>query len=236
MINTKCAFCLFRTNDGDGFQNGCSLGRLNKFIDRGEAVKEEDYYSINRFCNTCRSEGYTKESVLKEVQISCTFIVYGWNDYWQTLKSILKQTIMPTNTFVVFDDMRLFNIDKYKEYQELFNNKNSPLIFKRYFEDKPFRYIINDIVNKVETQFYIPVKRQIKPDFIENYNKIINYDLKQLNAHFKSTLFESFISCNLHKRFNGNNDRLLVSKLKEFVSTLESEEQKQTIIFDKQYE
>lgn len=233
MINTKCAHCLFRLNDESLKQTGCSLGRLDKFIEQNKAsiLDGDDFYTIDRFCNTCRSEGYTKESILKEVEISCCFIVYGWNDYWITLRSILKQTIKPKVVYVVFDDMRLFNQEKYKEYQDLFNHEGITLIFKRYFEQKSFTEIIDDVVKKCGTQFYIPVKKSLPRDFIAKYNDLINKDLVQLNAHFKSTIFESFISCALHKRFDGNYNFSLKKKLLEFVKTLDST-QKNTIIFE----
>lgn len=235
MINTKCTHCLFRVNDDSGNQVDCSLGKIKTFIKRGEARLENDYYVIDRFCNTCRSEGYTKESIIKETQISCTFIVYGDNDYWQNLKSLLNQTIKPKNVFVVFKDMESFDKQKYDQYQEMFNNEGVPLIFKKYFEDKPFPNMIDDVVKKCESQFYIPTKRRIKPTFIEEYNKLINEDLVQLNAHFKRTLFESFVSCTLHSRFNGNNGELLSKKVKDFLENIDhpvSQKEKDTIIFE----
>lgn len=235
MINTKCAHCQFRKNDENGQQNGCELNRLEKFISRNEAEPENDYYTISRFCSTCRSEGYTKESVLKEIEVSCCFIVYGWNDYWITLKSILKQTVKPRVVYVVFDDMRLFSMDKYKQYQELYNNQNITLIFKRYFENKPFFRMIDDIVRRCNTQYYCTIKHQIDSNFLEKYNKIINIDLVPLVAHFKKNHFNSFISCALHNKFNGNYNLPIAKKIKQYLEGLDENDRKlqeRGVIFD----
>lgn len=56
-FQTTCQFCVFRMDDQDGEQVGCSQERLGFFRSRGElAAKEpgENFYKINRICNTCR--------------------------------------------------------------------------------------------------------------------------------------------------------------------------------------
>lgn len=227
---TSCEKCVFRINDSET-QVGCSLGRLPIFINREEANKEKDYYIIDRFCNTCRDKDYTEESILKEVEISCTFIVYGMNDYWITLKSILKQKVKPKAVFVVFDDQKMFNKDKFKEFQEIYKNEEIQLIFKRWFEPTDYLRMIDEVVLRCKTQFYIPIKGNIDPNFIKDLNQRINYDLIPTNAYFtQECMFNALISCSLHKMINGNNEQTVFSKLKELIKD-KSEKEKSTIVW-----
>ena len=229
-IRTSCEKCIFRINDSEK-QVSCTLDRLSKFINREEATQEKDYYIINRFCNTCRDNGYTKESILKEVEISCTFIVYGMNDYWITLKSILKQKIKPKAVFIVFDDQKMFNKEKFKEFQELYKNEEIPLIFKRWFEPTDYLKMIDEVVLKCNSQFYIPIKGNIKPNFIKDLNQRINYDLIPTNAYFtQNCMFNALISCSLHKMVNGNFEQPLIDKLKELVKD-KPEKERSTIVW-----
>jgi hypothetical protein len=230
-IKTSCEMCIFRKNLDDGVQNGCSLDRLNIFLERGEARKEKDFYIIDRFCNTCRNKDYTEESILKEVEISCTFIVYGANDFWITLKSILKQTIKPKAVFVVFDDQKMFNKEKYKEFQEIYKNSEIQLIFKRWLEPTDYLKMIDEVVLKCNTQFYIPIKGNIDKNFIKKLNDRINYDLIPTNAYFtQNSIFNSLISCSLHKMLNGNKEIPLKEKLEELVKD-KSEKERSTIVW-----
>lgn len=232
-IRTSCKECVFRLNDHYNNQLSCLLGRLDIFQEREEAVKEQDYYLINRFCNTCRNKPQTKESILKEVEISCTFIVYGFNDYWITLKSILKQTVKPKAVFVVFDDQKMFDKEKCKEIQELYQNQEIALIFKRWLEPTEYTKMIDEVVSKCKTQFYIPIKGQIPRDFIEKMNYRINYEMIPTNAYFTSkhkSIFNALISCSLHKMVNGNNERSIISKIEELLVD-KSDKERSTIVW-----
>lgn len=230
-IRTSCKECVFRLNDDSDNQNSCSLDRLEIFKEREEAVKEHNYYLINRFCNTCRNKPQTKESILKEVEISCTFIVYGFNDYWITLNSILKQTIKPKAVFVVFDDQKMFNKEKFKEIQELYQHEEITLIFKRWLEPTKYTRMIDEVVSKCKTQFYIPIKGKIPRDFIEKMNHRINYEMIPTNAYFTSrSIFNSLISCSLHKIVNGNEDRSIIEKIEELLVD-KSDKERSTIVW-----
>lgn len=230
-IKTSCEKCVFRVNDNSGKQNSCSLGRLSKFLNREEAREEKDYYLIDRFCNTCRDKDYTEESILKEVEISCTFIVYGLNDYWITLKSILKQKIKPKAVFIVFYDQQMFNREKFKEFQELYKNEEIPLIFKRWFEPTTYLKMIDEVVTKCKTQFYIPINGEIDKNFIKNMNQRINYDMIPTNAYFtQDSIFNALISCSLHRMVYGNRQDPLFEKLKELVKD-KPEKEKSTIVW-----
>lgn len=230
-IKTSCKECVFRIDNEDGNQEWCNLGRLKKFKERGEAVQEQDYYIIDRFCNTCRNKDYTKEAILKEVEISCTFIVYGFNDYWITLKDILKQTIKPKAVFVVFDNQDMFNKDKFKTFQELYKNEEIALIFKRWFDPTNYEQMIDEVVQKCNTQFYIPIKDKIDKNFIEKMNYRINYEMIPTNAYFtNNSIFNALISCSLHKIINGHKDEGMIEKLKILLKD-KTEKERSTIVW-----
>lgn len=230
-INTSCEKCIFRKNNEHGVQNGCELNRLEKFIQNSEAIKTKDYYIIHRFCNTCRDRGYTKEEILKEVQVSCSVIVNGLNkDYWPILKSLSYQIVKPKKVFVIIDEN--FNRGKYNDFQTLYHDKNIQLTFKRYFDDKGFEEMVDDIVERCKTQFYIPIQDQLPENFIFNFNKLINEDLRKINAILTKNYYNSIVSCVLHKIAYGNNLKNINDKIKEYINKLpKNDPQRKTIIF-----
>lgn len=217
-IKTSCEICIFRKNDENHNQVGCKLNRLQKFINRGEAEKYNNYYHINRFCNTCRSTG-TKEEILKEVEISYSVIVYGWNDYWKTLKSLLYQTIKPKTVYVIFDDMKLFDKDKYYEFSEIFKEKGIQLNFKYFFENKNYLEMIDEIVPKLKTQYYTYIKDPISKDFIVPYHKMVNEEMIPFICHVKKEYLNSIILCQFHKVAYGNNKKIITEKIKEYIES-----------------
>lgn len=232
LINTACAHCTFRINNEKGEQVSCELGRLEKFLEKNQAHKEKDFYIIERFCNTCSAEQISKETILKQREISYCLIVYGWNDYWQTLKSIPKLNIKPKEVYVILDDTKLLNKKKYDEYSEIFKNTEIPLTFKTYFDGSDHLKMIDEIIQKTKTQYYSYIKRPIPRDFVDKYNQMINYDMDLFNAHIKKTYLNSFIACYLHRLVYGNSGKIVTDKIKELLDMQEDIKHKDSVIID----
>ena len=218
-IRTDCAKCVFRQNNEYGEQVSCELNRLSKFIDRGEAQKEGDRYFINRFCNTCRDidsmklNKVSKENIIEETKLSCCVIIDGTKqEYWDTIKSIKLQTLKPSEVYVVFKD--IFDKDKFNDIKAVFEGVNIPLMFKKYYDQKGFLNMVDDVVARCKSQYYIPILKPLKEDVIEEYNNIINVDLRKLTADLKEGYYNSFISCVLHKTLGGNQEEIITNKIK----------------------
>jgi hypothetical protein len=234
-IRTDCMKCVFRQNDSDGVQISCELNRLSRFIKRGEAEKEGDRYIINRFCNTCRDiddmkkQNVSKQDVIEETKLSCCIIIDGTkSDYWDTIKSIKRQTHKPTEVYVVFKN--IFDKDKFNEIKSIFDGVDIPIMFKKYYDEKEFPQMVDDVISKCKSQYYIPVLKPIEDDVIEKYNYDINVDLKKLNAVIENSYYNSFISCTLHKILNGNNDESIIDKIKYLTKESDEECQKTIVI------
>jgi hypothetical protein len=119
-MRTLCRDCIFASFT-DGVQEGCVLGRLEKFKSLGTEVsieidpeKEKQYYVINdRYCMACRNDKWlqnlddSEDHVTKmkdEMSIQYSAIVFhnsSLKDLKQTLLSLESQNPKPKNIKIV---------------------------------------------------------------------------------------------------------------------------------------
>ena len=199
MINTTCKDCIFKIEE-NGEQTGCQFGRLEKFIQLGQAVKKDNYYEISRFCNTCRNKDAikesTKEDVRKEMSTRVAVIVDCRKlenpDY--ILNSIYKQYLSPAFVFCIFEKCKNAS-EIFKKLNELFRNKNIGFNLKNYLEHKDLENIIKELVakNGQYASFFMIVKSKMDYKSIENIDKIINDEMKQV-IYFKSNSFDCILN------------------------------------------
>lgn len=225
MFKTSCKKCVFNTSV-NGIQTGCKLGRLEKFKAQGVAELTGDFYTIDRFCNTCRDESsfISIEALKNEIKVSCCFIVDAINqDPWRILKNISNLKEVPIKTIVVLNSG--FDREKYLDFQNIFNAMGKNLIFKRYV-DKNVNFFdcVDEICSKLDTQYYSCIFNEIEDNIIEHLNKIINEDLERVLAIIKEN--NSIISVLLHKKLNGNKKKCIIEKLKELKNEVSEEEAK----------
>ncbi len=107
-INTSCQYCCFRQNNKEGTQEGCSLGRIDRYRTKGVAIEQKDKFFIiqNKFCDGLRTKGWAdkqdnpEEAVYKEIALKCDFIIMSdgnINKLEQTLKTVVAQRMPPSS-------------------------------------------------------------------------------------------------------------------------------------------
>lgn len=190
MIQTICRDCVFKIGDP---QTGCELGRLNKFIDQGKANLTDNYYTIERFCNTCRNSPTTIEEVNKQTEIKFCVIIDCNNtnieDLNKTLNSIKKQTLVPAIIYCVFQNSKTIQ-GVFKPNYDDFNLLNSSFNMKTYYESATTEEIINELIERTENKCtylsFIQSFQVFPTDMFGNINKALNEDMKVAHI-FKSS-------------------------------------------------
>jgi hypothetical protein len=65
MIKTSCEKCIFKLGED---QYGCYLGKLEKYLEKNLATKENGYYTIGKLCGCCRDTS-TLTDLKKEAEL-----------------------------------------------------------------------------------------------------------------------------------------------------------------------
>jgi hypothetical protein len=236
-IKTSCKKCIFKTEDETGLQIGCKLGRLQKYVDKNQAELETstNSYLINTLCRGCKANDQfsidktTPEIVRQEMEISSTFIIDGSTDYWRFLKDILKQELMPKFVYVVINKA-FTESEKYMEYLNYFKDAGSNLSIKRYYEEKTFLECVDDILEKVNTQYYtiLSPEEDLDPKYLKNIDIKINDNMEPLIAILSDGDYKNTFSVYLHKLAYGNYQKKLKDKV---IEQAEQEGKKDNIWF-----
>lgn len=210
IFKTSCAKCLFAKFNENGVQNGCELGRLEKYQEKGLANLDGNSYLIDSFCKTCVRKDQdglelTPKAMREAIKINAIFIINGLEkDYWPLLKSILKQTLMPSKVVVIVKEFK--EVDRYKEYLKHYTDKESNLLIKKYYTESPdFYECVNDSVSRFSTDFYtiLDGDSTIPEDYLEKIDIRINDDMEPLVAVFSDGEYRNTFAIKLHSVFGG---------------------------------
>ncbi len=164
MIKTSCKECVFATihlskvlldpnKKNEAKQDGCMLGKLERFKEIGTSIKEVDGFAEiqGRICMFCRDQKWVKEKGVKgsiavkavneEAQIKHTYVVlYNTEDninfLFETLEDIEHQSITPFEVYIIN------NSHRYKESQKIFDFTNN------LFVNKGSVFFVQTIFNK----------------------------------------------------------------------------------------
>ena len=185
MIKTTCRECIFRLNDDDGNQNGCYLGKLEKYIDKNNTDKENDYYVINGLCNTCRNSPKFSDldDDAKFAQENNTTEFYIFFDCLDTntiptesIEELKLSNYKNITAHFVFDNIKF--TDTYKRIKELvdgkFSFKISKLTSKEVLNELVYSCISNlekrcfigfsDGVNNIDYSVFKKIEEKINKD------------------------------------------------------------------------
>jgi len=202
VITTSCKECVFAMYVGKT-QMDCSLGRLDKFRKVGASVVEsydddKEFFVIERFCNTYRSEDWkpkykkiTKEdSALKESQATFDFIIIhdstqDIDSLDKTLSDIKQQMILPKRVVVVEKGGR----DKMGIIGALERSLSDVPISYRYVVYMDDEYdgsldFIDESFKQVDSMYYcvIDSSKDVITNIIKRIDTIINKDMRPLSA------------------------------------------------------
>jgi len=197
-MRTLCRDCIFASFE-KGVQQGCTLGRIEKFKDLGTDVsmekdtgKDKQYYVINdRYCMACRNEKWlcgldeTTDHVQvmkKEMCLQYTAIVFlesTLNDLDKTLRSLNAQNPKPKNVKIVRKPSCDYSLAEVAEVCEQLETQWTVRNFLSEFSDNECTDLIlrSNTMSAFYCVFYAGF--QVPADTMTNVNDFVNEELQQ---------------------------------------------------------
>ncbi len=219
-IQTLCKDCVFAKFHEDGFQNGCSLGRLERFQKNQRlSFLDDKTYRIKGICNTFRNSewavkklpGAAEEQdainlVMKEVETPVSFIVFFKKENTldqldKFVESCENQIIKPKEIHII-NEAKDPNISDFLHEMELDitwkllkskENSEASLI------DESFRLMRYSTYFSI---FYLPFS--VPKNFIESFNISLNYRLDRFLILRPAGSQGLSLQSILYKWLNGN--------------------------------
>jgi hypothetical protein len=242
-FRTICRDCIFAEFTEDCLtQTGCSLGRLNKFIDKDLASPIEDdetgveYYEIQTFCNTCRDENWARgrdnpqQDIINEIALQIDGIVLSDSQHknWEeetltSVKSIVNQTHRPKKLIIGF----------YRKKQPLINFLSA---LKALCEPKKLMYevvnileympneisMLDHLVKKAAGQYFTVCEfgEELPLTYFESLNRFVNQNLNKFSMiNPIDGLTGLTIQRQLFNLVNGSINDSVMTKIKELAKT-----------------
>lgn len=210
-FQVHCKNCVFAKLQS-GVQVGCSV----KNIDNFEKKYEENYYVIDRHCNSHRSSSWLKqnadhnpnEKVKEENKIKIGYAInfignYNEDEFRKTVKSLNNPSYVIVINDRVEHNKNLFNImeQETKLHQSRLHVIQIINQSEKYYVDEAFKAARNGYFCYCKSGFSFP------PNFYEVINNAINVDMKLVSVCIDENfiLFQSA----LFNYLDGNKPRML---------------------------
>lgn len=220
---THCEGCVFAV-ERDGKQSGCQLYRSEKL---GIKDNDEDFYTLERYCNTFRPEEWLTtlsfkdhknrhQIVLKEIVSRVGFFVVldtskenAIQDLQITIDDIKNQTLHRARYVVVVTDKTEYNEEIQKMLVENFDHDKTlhHLVKVSHIPEKKM-FLIDECFKHAKNGWVYTTTsgQRVDQELIEKINQRVNIDMKRLSIvkpyeGFNGLLF----STPLFKFLNGNN-------------------------------
>lgn len=219
---TSCKDCYFAEYLQSGqIQNGCRLGRLQRFQSHGgiEQVNEDDYifYKVKRYCTTLRSKKWAEqffdpiEQVKREISLkhSIVGIYKEENDLEQLLQfvnSCLEQTHLPLE-IVVLNEAGMKSAIQISKFWDSVNLPDNVTFKNIYIMDfKNDKEAITELVGKIAGTFFslFQLPYYIPPNFIKDLNVSINERLERWIMLTNETFDGFTFQTKIFNRLKGN--------------------------------
>lgn len=196
MIKTTCEKCIFKL-EKDCDQYGCYVGKLDKFLENGDATKEKNYYTISRMCNSCRdtpkSSDLEEDAKLVNEENKTNFYLFincCDNDIipQKTIESL--KSLEYTNLTVHF----IFNSGKFVTlFSEINDLIDGDFKFRvsKIVKDEDVHYTITSTINQLDKNYFIgfvDCNNEIDNTIFEEINNKINKELNQLICYLDENM------------------------------------------------
>lgn len=242
-FESHCRSCVFATYIDDwsgphGMQEGCKLFRIEKFKQKNRTRLSDDgaTYIIDGICNTNRGEEWAKshegldlvEKVKEEIHISIDIVILSLKDGIYGLEkrleklvdSCVKQNVVkPSRIIVVVQNKDL-------QFKPLYNDLNALTepydiqfqLMQIADQETDISQCVNMAVTKCQSQYtaIFDTSSIINKNFINNFNRLINSDLKRIvlvePVHSYSGMI---IQTKLFRLMGKNHDAPIFTKIQE---------------------
>jgi len=242
---THCKGCIFvKQENKDSEQQGCSLGRVKTLDNIGI---QDNYYLLNRFCNTYRPQEWMDELPFEEqLNINDAVLeeVYPRMGYFVRLKTCTTDPIQELTTtlesivaasykregkpmfVVIINDKVEYNEDIWTLCLRLFGQMQGT-DYHIVQINQPFEkdvYLMDEAFTHAQNAWiHTTTSGQVVPnDINDKLHNLINIDLKQISAVTPYNEFDGFIfPAYLFKFLNGNKTKIYQDAIMDHGTFLE---------------
>lgn len=248
-FESHCSKCIFATyvdnwSGPHGIQDGCKLGRLEKFKKQNlTRVDETGHFVVKGICNTNRGQEWANhykgadliEKVKKEIQIGIDIVILSLKDPVENLESKLEKTIdkclkqkdiKPPRIIVVVQNPKA-------NFKSLYNNLSALIesydirfqLMQIPDQEMDISECVNMAIIKCKSQYsaVFQLGNDIPIDFISKFNKLINEDLaKIVLVEPFETYSGMIVQTKLFRLLGKNKDAPIFTKIKELCQDKET--------------
>jgi hypothetical protein len=231
MTRTLCRDCIFG-NFEDNKQTGCSLGRLEKFVELGTQVEtgtdeesgKEYSVIVDRYCMMCRNQDWADRQkgddlvqiAREECQIPYRAFIFYREDikaFRRTVDSVLAQTVKPTHIVAI---RKSDSEDRPTSLIKTLDKRDCVWRVRNFVQEYTDRECI-DLTQAVNPEHYYVVFEsgfEVPENHMEKINSLIHDDLVQLCCIYPEEGTNGFFAQSLvHQLYNGNKEINLEEKL-----------------------
>lgn len=200
-ITGSCNGCIFATYD-DIIQNGCELGKLEKFQEQSRAsMTPEGYYALDGICRSCRGEAWGHANigtnliaaVERETRINMDIVLYSIDDdvdmldkpLLRAIKNCIDQKVIKPRSIVVV--VKNANVDSwiklYRNLQDLTHEHDILFNLVRVMEDEAdINRCLELGIEKCNSQYVatFDLHNAISSNFICRFHNVVNEDLRRV--------------------------------------------------------
>lgn len=195
-FQTKCESCVFKETE-NGEQVGCSVGRLEKYLEKDKAEKTEDgNYVINTVCNMCKRESWVKDGedlasmkarARSDANIQNDFIIVGKpdstiEDFISKTKEIVRQKILPRVIIFSVCDIPIYSKLR-GEVEKYIDIERTHVLINMAFSSSLDSRIFESALRTKHTFFSVfMVDEEIPENFNSKLDELINDELRVISA------------------------------------------------------
>lgn len=194
MIKTSCKDCIFRLNNESGLQIDCAQGRLKIFEKQNKISLTENYYTIDRLCNTCRADNSNLSDPFQEVgkirkEVSVPFYLIvncedNQNIPIDIINKIAKSQYENLTVHFIFNSGRFINL--FNGIRNTVNNRFKFKVSKTLQEEDSINFVVSSIVKELKPDYFVGYTdacTDFDPNTFKEIDERVNDELRTLAAY-----------------------------------------------------